>query len=46
VRNFLTFAKAKIKAGPLTVISNKIPELKSLGLKEMHKKQSVDGQSD
>ena len=30
----LTFAKAKIKAGPLTVISNKIPELKSLGLKE------------
>ena len=31
---FLTFAKAKIKAGPLTIISNKIPELKSLGLKE------------
>jgi hypothetical protein len=30
----LTFAKAKIKAGPLTIISNKIPELKSLGLKE------------
>jgi hypothetical protein len=30
----LTFAKAKIKAGPLTVISNKLPELKSLGLKE------------
>ena len=28
------FAKAKIKAGPLTIISNKIPELKSLGLKE------------
>src|ERR1700683_3165367 len=32
--NSLTFAKAKIKVGPLTVISNKIPELKSLGLKE------------
>ena len=30
----LTFAKGNIKAGPLTVISNKIPELKSLGLKE------------
>jgi hypothetical protein len=30
----LTFAKARIKAGPLTIISNKIPELKSLGLKE------------
>lgn len=30
----LTFAKAKIKAGPLTVISNKIQELKFLGLKE------------
>jgi len=30
----LTFVKAKIKAGPLTIISNKIPELKSLGLKE------------
>lgn len=31
---FLTFTKAKIRAGPLTVISNNVPELKSLGLKE------------
>jgi len=30
----LSFAKAKIKAGPLIIISNKIPEIKSLGLKE------------
>jgi len=30
----LTFAKANIKAGPLTVVSSKIPELESLGLKE------------
>jgi hypothetical protein len=34
----LTFAKAKIKAGPLTFISNKIPEIQSLCRKE-----SVDG---
>ncbi|SRR6266702_46142 len=31
---YLTFAKAKISARPLTVISDKLPELKFLGLKE------------
>jgi hypothetical protein len=28
----LTFVKAKIKAGPLTLMSNKIPDIKILGL--------------
>jgi hypothetical protein len=31
---YLTFAKAKIRALPLTVIENKIPELQSLAIKE------------